>query len=300
MVESKADQKSVSEKFSSGFVNASSFGALTRNCGVTAKQRVRVARETLVELLELGDELYRVQVAPGASVRRAIDKAYGRIGRSFAAAHSASLANAGGQAPRDEASRLERNDFRNWTAAERALAPGLLIEVQGEDLLTDGLSEFLDGNVCLAFLVSGPCSPAPLVGLVRPGVFVAQSKNLEPFGMPDRGPAVVAVLAEADAAATFTHRPAGLGESGMGIWTRLTVDTLPKSAPETCVGPKSPYQQREELRQLASLSIEPIAPSADGTIHSAQEPGVAAVMAAPGASNEPIDRLAAWLASKSR
>ncbi|MFT6363678.1 MAG: hypothetical protein ACJAZ8_002099 [Planctomycetota bacterium] len=302
MLESEVDQEKTSDTFSGGFVNASSFGALGQSAGQvnTEKKRVRAARNILVELLELGDDLYRVKVAPGMSVRSAVSRAYGRIGRSFAAAHSASVANAGKPVPEGEADKLERNNFRNWTAVERALAPGLLIEIQGEDLLTDGLSEFLDGNACLAFLVSGACSPAPLVGLVRPGVFVAQSKNLDPFGMPDRGPAVVAVLAEADAAATFTHRPAGLGESGMGIWSRLIVETLPEAAPGTSLGPKSAYQQREELRQLASLSIAPSVSAADGSIDTDQELGVPAVVAATGVSTEPVDGLAAWLLSKAK
>ena len=44
----------------------------------------------------------------------------------------------------------------------------------------------------------------------------------------------------------------------MGIWSRLFVDTLPEAAPVSALGPKTVNQQREELCQLASLSIEPL------------------------------------------
>lgn len=289
LLESEVDQEKVSGKFSNGCVDASSFGALFRPPGQdTAEQlRIRAARNVLVELLELGDDLYRVQVSPGASVHSAVRHAFGRIGRAFSAAHSASVARAGAPTPPGDADRLARNDFRNWSPAERALCPGLLIEVQGEDLLVDGLSEFLDGNCCLGFQVSGACSPVPLIGLVRPGVFVAQSRTTDPFGIPDRGPAIVAVLPEAEAAATFTHRPAGLGESGVGIWSRLVVESLPEKAPAASIGGKSANQQRDELRQLASLSIGPVETNLgyDATTSTV----------APTASGEPVDSLAAWL-----
>jgi hypothetical protein len=300
MLESAADDDAVSTKFSSGHINPSIFGALaeTGASDSAERERLAVARKVLVGLIELGDDLYRVEVAPGKGVRCAVSKAYGRIGRAFTAARAVANANAGRPASADEAESLKRNNYRNWSEAERNLAPGLLIEVAGEDLLVDGLSEFLDGNACLAFYVTGPASPAPLVGLVRPGVFVAQSKGLDPFGMPDLGPAVVAVMADEQAAATFTHQPAGKGESGIGIWSRLTVDTLPESVPEVGLGPKSANQLREELRQLAALSIEPIALAEGETDIPSQGPGVAAGMAVTGESDEPIDRLAAWLLSK--
>jgi hypothetical protein len=289
LLESEVDHEELSGQFQNGCVDASSFGALFQPRGQdTAEQlRIREARNVLVELLEMGDDLYRVRVSPGASVHKAVGQAFGRIGRAFSAAHSASLAKAGAPTPPDEADRLARYDFHHWSLAERALCPGLLIEVLGEDLFVDGLSEFLDGNCCLGFQVRGECSPVPLIGLVRPGVFVAQSKSTAPFGIPDRGPAIVAVLPEAEAAATFTHRPAGPGESGVGIWSRLAVESLPEKAPEAPIGGKSANQQRDELRQLAALSIGPIA--------ARQESDAAPSTMDTVASEAPVDSLAAWL-----
>ncbi len=302
MLATKVEGEGITGLFSNGYVNSSSFSTLAAGSTKESseKGRLQVARDVLLELIGLGDDLYRVEVAPGAGVRCAVSKAYGRIGRAFAAARAASNANSGNPAGADEAENLKRYNYSNWSVAERNIAPGLLIEVAGKDLLADGLSEFLDGNTCLAFMVSGASSPAPLVGLIRPGVFVAQSKTLDPFGMPDRGPATVAVLAEAEGAATFTHQPAGHGESGMGIWSRLTVSSLPETAPESALGSKSANQQREELRQLAALSIEPLLAASGEASTVSQEPGVTAALAATSASGEPIDRLAAWLLSKAK
>ena len=302
ILETEHKSGDVYSKFSSGYIDPSSFGALSESSVSKGTERARLsaARSVLVELLGLGDDLYRVEVAPGKSVCCAVSQAYGRIGRAFAAARAASNASAGIPAAADELESLQRNNFHNWSKAERNLAPGLLIEVAGEDLLADGLLAFLDGNACLAFHVTGQVSPAPLVGLIRPDIFVAQSKTHDPFGMPDRGPVAVAVLADAETSATFTHLAAGKGESGMGIWSRLFVDTLPEAAPVSALGPKTVNQQREELRQLASLSIEPLV-SEEGE-PSAPQPWhrVAAAMAEASPSGGPIDRLAAWLLSKAK
>ena len=152
----------------------------------------------------------------------------------------------------------------------------------------------------LVFLVTGPASPAPLAGLVRPGFHVAQLADLpDALDLPEGRPAVVGLFPEAgDATATFTHRPAAPGASGAGIWERLEVTALPEAPPRRGLGPRSADQQAEELRLLASLAI---APEAAPTTAADPEPEVAReAREGAAASADPVDRLAAWLLSKRR
>ena len=262
--------------------------------------RLEQAMEVLGGLAALGDDLYRVRVQPGQGLRCAVNKALARVGRAFAAARTASLAQAGLPGLEGEAGNLQAWPFARWSRTERALAPALLVELPGEDLAAETVAEFLDGGLHLVFLVTGPASPAPLAGLVRPGFHVAQLAELpDALDLPEGRPAVVGLFPEAgDATATFTHRPAAPGASGAGIWERLEVTALPEAPPRRGLGPRSADQQAEELRLLASLAV---APEAAPTTAADPEPEVAReAREGAAASADPVDRLAAWLLSKRR
>jgi hypothetical protein len=218
-------------------------------------------------------------VAPGERVHGAVAAALSRIGRGFGAAHVTSLARTARYEPEQHASWLRAYPFARWTRRERQLAPPILVEVDGADLHVSGLAEFLDGGVKILLLVrDGAVPPAPLVRLMTPGVFVAQSHDgaeLERFAAW-AGPGVFAWMPAA--AAAFVHDPAG----GPWLANRLTVSSTP-AMPRRGLGGWSAAQLAEELRQLQALAAAP--------------PPANAGFGAPGGA-DPVDRLAAWLISR--
>jgi len=262
--------------------------------------RLEAAMKVLGELVELGNDLYRVKIEPGKGMRCAVMRATGRIGRAFSAARAASLAQAGLPGTEEEAENLMSWPFSRWSSAERKLAPSIVIEVAGEDLCAETLVEFLDGGIHLAFLVSGPASPAPLAGLVRPGIHVAQYAEVpKDLKLPEGRPAAIAVFPDAgETTARFVHHPAPVGETGEGIWNRLDVDSLPKELPSKCLGGRSAAQQTEELRLLASLAIEPTKAAPAAAVVEPESEATQAARTSVEASTDPVDRLAAWLLSK--
>jgi hypothetical protein len=123
--------------------------------------------------------------------------------------------------------------------------------VNGADLRADALAEYLDGRQKLVLLVRGACTPAPLVRMVTPGIFVLQAAaETELAGLAAfDGPGVAALVPEP--VARFAHDPLGDDTGGR----RLTVTHLPAEASRTAVGGWSVWQQREELAQLAALEL---------------------------------------------
>jgi len=219
------------------------------------------------------------QVGAGERVHAAVAAALGRIGRGFGAAHVTALARSGRYEPEIHSAWLRTYPFARWTRRERLLAPPVVVEVDGADLHVSGLAEFLDGAVKIVLLVrDGAVPPAPLVRLLTPGLFVAQSHDgseLERFAAWP-GPGILAWMPPA--AAAFVHDPDG----GPWLANRLRVTSEP-SMPRRGLGGWSAAQLAEELRQLKALAAAP-APSQAG-------------LAAPGGA-DPVDRLAAWLLSR--
>jgi hypothetical protein len=243
-------------------------------------ETVEHAREVLGELFARGAALFTVRVGDGHDLRDTVATALAEIGRAFAAARVAQDARAGRRPGALGAAALERLPFARWSRSERRLAPPLVVEVDGGDLRPAGLSEFLDGRQKIVLVVRGECAPAPLVRLITPGTFVAQTSELAAL---DRlvgfdGPGVAAVVPET--AARFVHDPA----SGGASWERITIIGVPDTPARKTVGGFSPVQQAEELALLSSLAAPP-------------RSAVAAAVEAStkGASSDPVDRLATWL-----
>jgi len=138
----------------------------------------------------------------------------------------------------------------------------------------------MDGGVKIALIVTGPCSPAPLVRLISPGTFVAQVGQIEAFAnlATYDGPGVAALVP--DSSAWFIHDP----RAGRSVGERLSIQSTPDLTRRKSVGGLSAAQQREELELLESMAA---------TLASTG----AAV--APDTSDseppDPADKLAAWL-----
>lgn len=255
----------------------------------------RRALETLRAVLARGDELYRVEVERGGDLYAAVERALGEAGRAFGAARLVELARAGRYAASEHDSMLDGLPFREWSAAERAKAPPLVIEVEGQDLVAGGLAGFLDGAIKILLIAHGQTSPAPLIRLVTPGILVMQTSEPDDLTIvgESEGPAIAALVPRG--AGQFVHRPTA------GIEIRH----LPEEEPRRALGQISAFQQVEELRSLRTLARSSAeAARVKGTTGPAAETngrGLSAESAgAPVPSEiaraaEPVDKLAAWL-----
>jgi hypothetical protein len=218
-----------------------------------------------------------IELPPNGDLAASVERGLARIGRAFGAAHVVALARTGRYDQALHASWLTWYGFSAWNRRERMLAPPLVVALDGIDLRAGGLAELLDGSVRLALLVrDGMAPPAPLVRLLSPGAFVAQTRAGDGI---DRmaawsGPGVVAWVP--DTSAAFVHDPAG----GPSLASRLRVTDLPPP-PRRSLGGLSVAQLTEELAQLQALA---------GLRDAAPTPA--------GASEEPVDRLAAWILSQ--
>jgi hypothetical protein len=287
----------------SGLADGSARAQVTRQADRAPVER---ALARLVELELRGDDLFRCRVAPGGDLQATVEEALAEAGCAFGAARLVELAHSGRYRSEEHSGLAERFAFRRWSRAERAIAPPLVVEVEGADLAAGGLARFLDGAVKLVLVVAGEeAPPAALVRLITPGVLVLQATGpgalAEVASCP--GPAVAALLPTS--AARFIHAPALDGAPA-----RLTIEHLP-AAP--AAGAVVPFPWGDELRQLAALaavgsaargasaagvspeaaSASPAAVGAPGAVPVVIPPGAAA--AEPDAAADQADRLAAWL-----
>ncbi|MCB9896409.1 MAG: hypothetical protein H6825_00260 [Planctomycetes bacterium] len=264
-------------RFAAGRIDPSAFARLVTRAprdDAPDQDLLLAAFHTITSLLERGDAAQVVRVDRGADLRDAVGRALTDLGRAFAAARL--VAPSTKPAERDP-SLLQALPFARWNAAERELAPPLVVHVDGADLQADGLAEFLDGSLLVVLLVREAAPPAALVRLVTPGTYVLQSDaedDLDAFAR-HTGPGIAAIVP--GECARFVHDPRG----GAGLGDRLVLRHLPDAPPRTALGARSARQQAEELLQLAVLAQEP--------------PAALAAAGAHGTSADPIDVLASWL-----
>lgn len=262
--------------FAAGRIDPGRFAELTG--GDAAPDPIRLgrleqAREVLAAFLASGDDLYRVRVPPGADLHDALRDAFAWRGRVFNAARAFELIRAGAALREPVGNSL---DYRAWSRPQRAIAPPLVVELNGADLHVGGIAEYLDGGQKIVLLVEGPAAPAPLARLIAPDTFVVQTEaadDVAQLGDVD-GPGVVAIMPAG--CARFTHRP----RTGTRVWQRITIEHLP-DAPAHAVAGGSLRRQLEELAWLRELAEAP----ADALPSAEPETPEAA----------PADRLAAWL-----
>ena len=92
---------------------------------------LEAAARTLRSLLERGTDLYHVRAEPGADLRDAVAHGLGRIGRAFGAARTVELARSGRYDEAVHGGWLDEFPPSLWSGRERALAPALVVEVDG-------------------------------------------------------------------------------------------------------------------------------------------------------------------------
>jgi len=287
--------------FGADRIDAGRFADLHLKSDTLNAKAVRLLDRSLDALRNLSDSTvpaFTVEVAPGGDVAAQVGAALASVGRAFGAARVAGLVRTGrieSVADEDPASPLA---FTRWTAAERRLAPPLIVRLAGADLDAGALAGYLDGTQKLVLLVDSPAPPASLARLITPGTFVMQTTDPDAFARLAGfdGPGIAAFVPEG--CATFVHDPsAAEGE-------RLTVHVRPDGRLRP-LRRSSAFQQAESLALLDLLAAAPsnvagASTEAAGTGHASDTADSAtmsnAVPAAVApAPVEPADTLAAWL-----
>lgn len=273
-VESSEDQSVALGKFASGHVDVERFSRFTKQAARvdgTAEGPIRAAQGVLDKLLQQGDELFILKLPEGANLSELVDHRLSVIGLAFAAAHVVDLAKRGLYREQEHAGLLEGLAWSEWSQSERALAPGLVVELAGADFVPAQAAGYLDAGFKLLFVVEGDAPAAAMARLVTPGVFVAQVTDesaLEAFAAFE-GTAAAAILPEG--AVEFVHDP-GAGET---TYERFTTLELPREIRKRGIGGISVAQQAEDLALLNALAVVPAA-SGD-------------------AAADPAGKLSAWL-----
>jgi hypothetical protein len=287
-------------RFAAGRIDTDRFTSLlarSEALDAPALARIERAHAVLHEIDAAGEAPYRVVVEPGEDLVTRVDEALASIGRAFGAARVYELSRTGRYREPEHAGLLDRFPFARWNRAERALAPSLLVYVDGRDLFADGLARYLDGVLKVLLVVQGDAPQAPLVRLVSPGTYVVQAGTLEDLGglLRFQGPGIGAIVP--DSSAWFVNNPAGGGNP----WDRLKLLHVPETAAPPRLGGRTAFQQTEEMRQLAALATRPPepepAPAPAPAAPAPAQPEAAAAAAAPPAA-DPADQLAAWLLSQ--
>ena len=272
--ESGEDQSVALGKFAAGHVDVERFSRFTRQSARvdgSAEAPIRAAQGVLDRLLKEGDELFILKLPEGANLSELVDHRLSVIGLAFAAAHVVDLAKRGVYREDEHAGLLEGLAWSEWSQAERALAPGLVVELSGHDFVPAHVAGYLDSGMKFLFVVEGDAPAAAMSRLVTPGVYVQQTNDdtaLEPFTNCE-GTAAAALLPEG--CVEFVHDP-GAGDTP---FERFTTLELPREIRKRPIGGISVSQQAEDLALLESL----------------------AVLSAPGgdAAADPAGKLSAWL-----
>ena len=263
--------------FARGKVNVDRFSEFTPQSiriDAAAEAPIRAASEVLNRLLAIGDELFVIEVPEGAELARMVADQLAMIGRVFAAARVIDLAKRGDYREQEHAAMLESLPYARWNHSERALAPGLLIRLNGAEFTPASVVPFLDTGMKIVFDVAGDAPAAALARVVSPGVFVQQETGdgpLEAFAAFE-GAAVAALLPES--AVSFVHDPA----AGETTYERFVSLTFPREIRKRAIGGISAAQQAEDYALLEALAVVP-APTGD-------------------AASDPAGKLSAWLLSQ--
>ncbi len=268
--------------FAAGRIDMDRFSShISANSKLVEEKRaeIRKAYEALVDLTHAGNDLFTARVDLDGYLRGTLTQALGRAGTAFGAARSVEWALHDLPHPEFTEDVLASFPPAHWNSAEKACAPPVVVEVEGQDLKVSSLGEILQGAQKVVLIVNGPAAPAPLVRLITPGVTVVQTDDPAELAAlaAAPGPGVAALMPEG--CAKFVHAP-----GGKALHERLSVSFLPEKEPRKPLGSISAFQQVEELRQLAALADSIQAPSTpEGK------------PAAEGSEMDEAGQLAAWL-----
>jgi hypothetical protein len=274
--ESAEDQTIALGKFAQGHVDVERFSSFTRSAAridTAAEQPIRSAQRALNDLLHFGERLFVLEVPAGANLAAEVAGRLATIGDAFAAAHVVDLAKRGAYREDQHGHLLDGLPYADWSHAERALAPGLVIEVAGADFAPALVAPYLDAGMKMVFVVEGDAPAAAMARLVTPGVFVQQTSDsaLDAFAACE-GTAAAALLPPGGV--EFVHDPA----AGETTFERFTTLEFPREVRKRMIGGFSAAQQAEDYALLESLAVVP-GPTGE-------------------AASDPAGKLSAWLLSQ--
>lgn len=275
--------------FAGGRIDPVLFGVISADrapLDTASKKLLRLIVTSLDTLSGTGDAGFTLTVGAGENFGAAVRGRLATLGSVFVMSALVDLIRRRSYDAATHGALLDAFPFESWTAAQRKLAPPLVVSVAGTDLDEFALASLLDGGVRLVLLVEGQCAAAPLTRLISPGVFVAQADDVAVCERAKdlEAPAVVAIMSGTEA--RFIHDP----RAGAAPWQRLQVTRLPESLPRKSVGARSAWRQRDDLAHLRSLAEQPSLPS---------EPAGALVAAIGGDVPDATDRLTSWLLDQS-
>lgn len=275
--ESPDDQSVALGNFAAGHVDVERFSAYTRRAAKVdpeAELPIRAAQRALEDLLHMEDNLFVLQLTEGKNLGAEVGRRLATIGNAFSAAHVVDLAKRGQYRDEQHGQLLNGLAYADWSRAERTLAPGLVIVLDGADFTPAQVAPYLDAGMKMVFVVDEDAPAAALVRLVTPGVFVQQvvdASGLEAFSAWE-GTAVAALLPAG--ATVFVHDPS----AGETTYERFTVLEIPKEIRKRAIGGISVRQQAEDLDLLKTLAVVPT-PTGE-------------------AASDPAGKLSAWLLSQ--
>lgn len=274
---SSEDQSVALGNFAAGHVDVDRFSAFTRQdsrVGSEAETPIRAAQGVLDKLLKEGDDLFVLKITEGANLGSCVAHRLAVIGLAFAAAHVTDLAKRGQYRDEEHELLLDGLAWSDWSKAERALAPGLVIELSGEDFAPAQVAPYLDAGMKIIFVVEGDAPAAAMARLVTPGVYIQQSgaeSVLDGFSAFE-GTAAAALMPQG--AVEFVHDP----DAGETTYERFTTLDFPREIRKRAIGGISAVQQAEDMALLETLSVVPTL-SGD-------------------AASDPAGKLSAWLLSQ--
>lgn len=243
--------------FASGHVDVKRFSAFTRQQARVeseAEKPIRAAQNVLDKLLHEGDELFVLKHEAGTNLGAAVEHRLAVIGLAFAAAHMTDLAKRGQYREEKHAPLMDGLAWADWSRAERALAPGLIIELSGTDFAPAQVAPYLDAGMKMIFVVIDDDAPAAaMTRLVTPGIFVQQSSADTPLDAftAFEGTAAAALLPQG--AVEFLHDP----DAGETTFERFTTLEFPREIRKRAIGGISVAQQAEDLALLKALAMVP-------------------------------------------
>jgi hypothetical protein len=275
--ESSEDQTVALGNFAAGHVDVDRFSSFTRRearVDSEAETPIRAAQGVLNKLLKEGDDLFVLKITEGANLGSCMAHRLAVIGLAFAAAHVTDLAKRGQYRDEEHQLLLDGLAWPDWSQAERALAPGLVIELSGEDFVPAQVAPYLDAGMKIIFVVDGDAPAAAMSRLVTPGVYVQQTgaeTPLEAFSAFN-GTAAAALLP--NGAVEFVHDP----DAGETTYERFTMLEFPREVRKRAIGGISAAQQAEDMALLKALAV---VPTLSGE-----------------AASDPAGKLSAWLLSQ--
>jgi hypothetical protein len=228
---------------------------------------------------------WTLEVPAGGDLRDTVGMALRHVGVAFGAARAAELARSGAYRAERHNDLFSGRPFHQWTPGERAVAPPLVVRLNGADLRPAGLADFLDGEMKIVLLVEGAAPPASLARMITPGVTVIQTTDVSELALLGevRTPGLAAVFdTDAEGVVPFSHDPRG----GALTWERLRLGIDLEALGGRIEGTRKKSRRwAEDLAHLVALATPPATGPKAGRSEEAGGPDVAVG----------VDHLAAWL-----